>query len=206
MHDESPSGAIELVCDKIGTLIGCGGVTRLLDTEIGETPRVRGIESKEDWQEYIETVERNGNILEKLCDELNVDALHLVATVKSLKKSKVKRQSSSGIKEAHRGTAEMDLSGTGNCIDWTDFICNTKCIAEQVAIENQHAHLFYNEALQKVREAIEEQSLRDRPEKIGPVLYAAFEGASPTERDWIRGGIVTKAVLNFRRPVEALEE
>ncbi|VDO10648.1 unnamed protein product [Haemonchus placei] len=53
-------------------------------------PRVRGIGSKEDWQEYIKTMERDGNILEKLCDELNVDALQLVATVKSLKKSTMK--------------------------------------------------------------------------------------------------------------------
>ncbi|XGW10312.1 hypothetical protein V3C99_012081 [Haemonchus contortus] len=93
----------------------------------------------------------------------------------------------------------------GRCIDWTDFICNSKCIAEHTAIENQHVHWSYNEALQKVREEIEEQSLRDRPKKMGPVLYAAFEGASPMERNGIRGGIVTKVVLNFKRLVEILK-
>ncbi|VDO46610.1 unnamed protein product [Haemonchus placei] len=97
-------------------------------------------------------------------------------------------------------------SAYGRCTDWTDFICNTKRIAEHTAIENQHVHHSYNEALQKVREEIEEQSLRDRSKKIGSVLYAAFEGASPMKKDGIRGGIVTKVVLNFKRLVEVLEE
>uniref|UniRef100_A0A158QNJ8 Clr5 domain-containing protein n=1 Tax=Haemonchus placei TaxID=6290 RepID=A0A158QNJ8_HAEPC len=63
-------------------------------------PRVRA--SKEDWQECIETMGRDGNIVEKLRDELNVDALQLVATMKSLKKSTIERQSGSGIKEEAR--------------------------------------------------------------------------------------------------------
>ncbi|XGW16349.1 hypothetical protein V3C99_001648 [Haemonchus contortus] len=40
----------------------------------------------------------------------------LVATVKSLKKPILERQSVSGIKEAHKCTAEMDHNGTDNCI------------------------------------------------------------------------------------------
>ncbi|KAK5970973.1 hypothetical protein GCK32_022728, partial [Trichostrongylus colubriformis] len=85
----------------------------------------------------------------------------------------------------------------GRCIDWTDFICNTRSIAEHTTMENQHVHRSYSEALKKLRLEIEEQSARERPKKTGPVLYATFEGANPMERDGVRGGIVTKVVRDF---------
>ncbi|KAK5984947.1 hypothetical protein GCK32_022767 [Trichostrongylus colubriformis] len=94
----------------------------------------------------------------------------------------------------------------GGCIDRTDFICNTRSIAEHTTIENQHVHRSYSEALEKLRSEIEEQSARERLKKMGPVLYATFEGANPMERDVIRGGIVTKVVEDFDHLAKVLEE
>ncbi|VDL65430.1 unnamed protein product, partial [Nippostrongylus brasiliensis] len=94
----------------------------------------------------------------------------------------------------------------GRCVDWTEFLCNTKHIAEHTPIENQDIRRSYDEALQKIREEIEEQTVRSRPRKSGPVGYATFEGANPMERDGVRGGVVTRVVSSFERLIEVLEE
>ncbi|KAK6025948.1 hypothetical protein OSTOST_08136 [Ostertagia ostertagi] len=93
----------------------------------------------------------------------------------------------------------------GKCIEWTDIICNAKSIAEHTSIENHQVHRSYSEALQKLREEIDEQVVRERPRKTGPVLFAAFEGANPMEKDGVRSGILTKVIHGWDRLVEVLE-
>uniref|UniRef100_A0A7I5E5B3 RNA-directed DNA polymerase n=1 Tax=Haemonchus contortus TaxID=6289 RepID=A0A7I5E5B3_HAECO len=92
------------------------------------------------------------------------------------------------------------------CIDWTDFICNTKEIADHSIIENQDVRHVYTEALRKLREDIEERSVKEEQPKKGPVLYVSFEGANPMERDGVRGGIVTKVVQGFDHLVRILQD
>uniref|UniRef100_A0A7I4Y522 CCHC-type domain-containing protein n=1 Tax=Haemonchus contortus TaxID=6289 RepID=A0A7I4Y522_HAECO len=91
-------------------------------------------------------------------------------------------------------------------IDWTDFICNTKEIADHSIIENQDVRHVYTEALRKLREDIEERSVKEEQPKKGPVLYTSFEGANPMERDGVRAGIVTKVVQGFDHLVRILED
>uniref|UniRef100_A0A7I4YX46 RT_RNaseH domain-containing protein n=1 Tax=Haemonchus contortus TaxID=6289 RepID=A0A7I4YX46_HAECO len=83
---------------------------------------------------------------------------------------------------------------------------NTKEIADHSIIENQDVRHAYSEALRKLREDIEERSVKEEQPKKGPVLYASFEGANPMERDGVRGGIATKVVQGFDHLVRILED
>ncbi|RCN29073.1 zinc knuckle, partial [Ancylostoma caninum] len=48
--------------------------------------RERGIESAEDWIHYLETIERDGELVAKVCDILDVSMFQMVDTVKNMKK------------------------------------------------------------------------------------------------------------------------
>ncbi|KHJ90617.1 hypothetical protein OESDEN_09537 [Oesophagostomum dentatum] len=43
------------------------------------TLQERGVKEKDDWREYLETMERDGDIVAKLSDILNISVLHTVA-------------------------------------------------------------------------------------------------------------------------------
>ncbi|KAK6025949.1 hypothetical protein OSTOST_08137 [Ostertagia ostertagi] len=86
-HEERLGQEIESVEDMVTTLIVCCGASYALDKEIGLTLRERGIKSRKEWQDYIDTMKRDGSILSELCEELNVDTSQIVPSVKGLKKS-----------------------------------------------------------------------------------------------------------------------
>ncbi|KAK6053370.1 hypothetical protein COOONC_09125 [Cooperia oncophora] len=84
-YERSLRQELEKVSKKLEDLVRRCSLSRILGKEIAEVVTIRGIESSEDWEEYVETTERDGNILAQLCDELNVNPLQVVSTVKGLK-------------------------------------------------------------------------------------------------------------------------
>ncbi|KIH61435.1 hypothetical protein ANCDUO_08296 [Ancylostoma duodenale] len=92
------------------------------------------------------------------------------------------------------------------CIDWTEFVCNTKKIVEHAPIDGNYFDTSYDEALRSVREEMERDAVKARPEKNGPVGYLAGEGALALEKDGMRGEILTRMALTFDKVLEILEE
>ncbi|KIH66496.1 hypothetical protein ANCDUO_03173 [Ancylostoma duodenale] len=92
------------------------------------------------------------------------------------------------------------------CIDWTDFLCNTKAITQHVAIDCHYFDSSYDEALKALRVELEEESERSRPKKTGPMSHAAGARAMLLEKDGQRGAIVTKVVASFDKLLQILEE
>ncbi|EYB86338.1 hypothetical protein Y032_0281g1262 [Ancylostoma ceylanicum] len=92
------------------------------------------------------------------------------------------------------------------CIDWTDFIANTKKIVKHAPVEGHYFDSSYDEALRMVRNELDEEAARNRPQKTGPVGFMAGEGALALERDGQRGDILVKMATTFDRVLEVLEE
>lgn len=92
------------------------------------------------------------------------------------------------------------------CIDWTDFISNTRSIAQHAPIQGRYFEESYNEALRAVRQELSDDEIKSRPQKEGPVGYLAGEGALALEKDGQKGDIVTKMATTFERLLEVLEE
>ncbi|EYC04425.1 hypothetical protein Y032_0088g2197 [Ancylostoma ceylanicum] len=92
------------------------------------------------------------------------------------------------------------------CINWTDFIANTKKIVKHAPVEGYYFESSYNEALRMIRNDLEEESVRRRPQKSGPVGFVASEGALALESDGQRGDILVKMATTFDRVLEVLEE
>ncbi|XGW04098.1 hypothetical protein V3C99_015331, partial [Haemonchus contortus] len=69
----------------------------------------RGIESCEEWHEYINTMERDGEVLAGICEMLNTDVLQVKRNVASLQR------------EAGRKDEAMEVQ---DAFDWTD-ICRS---------------------------------------------------------------------------------
>ncbi|KAK6017749.1 zinc knuckle [Ostertagia ostertagi] len=49
----------------------------LLEKEITETLKQRGIESVEDWREYVRTMEQDGEVMTEICEVLRTDVRHV---------------------------------------------------------------------------------------------------------------------------------
>ncbi|EYC32035.1 hypothetical protein Y032_0003g1364 [Ancylostoma ceylanicum] len=92
------------------------------------------------------------------------------------------------------------------CIDWTDFIANTKKIVKHAPVEGHYFDSSYDEALRMVRNELDDEAARNRPQKTGPVGFIAGEGALALERDGQRGDILVKMATTFDRVLEVLEE
>ncbi|KAK5975507.1 hypothetical protein GCK32_005971 [Trichostrongylus colubriformis] len=61
------------------------GIPRDLEQEIIKIVRQKGIESREDWSEYIGTMERDGEVLTEICDLLNTDVLQVKRKIAEMK-------------------------------------------------------------------------------------------------------------------------
>ncbi|VDO18880.1 unnamed protein product [Heligmosomoides polygyrus] len=53
--------------------------------------------------------------------------------------------------------------------DWTDFISNTRSIAQHAPIQGRYFEESYNEALRAVRQELSNDEIKSRPQKEGPV-------------------------------------
>ncbi|EYB99735.1 hypothetical protein Y032_0120g912 [Ancylostoma ceylanicum] len=114
-HFESLKREIDVVCSKVERLKANCQLTRVLHGELFKVLSERGIESEEDWAQYVSTIERDGDMLAELCDILNTDMLQIVDVVKD---TKARAESC----EAGRNgnvAQEPALDAIKNGADWT---------------------------------------------------------------------------------------
>ncbi|KAK6022583.1 zinc knuckle [Ostertagia ostertagi] len=81
----------------------------LLVREIAKTLSQRGIESVEDWREYVRTMEQDGEVMGEICDMLNTDVLQVKREIMALQegqKSQVASGESQGRVNPHGGRLE----------------------------------------------------------------------------------------------------
>ncbi|EYC16539.1 hypothetical protein Y032_0033g2710 [Ancylostoma ceylanicum] len=84
-HFENLKREIDVVCSKVERLKANCQLTRVLHGKLFKVLSERGIESEEDWAQYVRTLERDGDMLAELCDILNTDMLQIVDVVKDTK-------------------------------------------------------------------------------------------------------------------------
>ncbi|VDL67206.1 unnamed protein product, partial [Nippostrongylus brasiliensis] len=105
-----------------------------------------------------------------------------------------------------RALKEVLKMAYNKCIDWTDFISYTRRINQHAPIQSHYFEKSYNEALRIVWQELNDDEIRSRPQKQGPVGYIAGEGAAALEKDGQKGDIVTKVATSFERLLEVMEE
>ncbi|KIH55035.1 hypothetical protein ANCDUO_14816 [Ancylostoma duodenale] len=92
------------------------------------------------------------------------------------------------------------------CTAWTEFVCENEGIKKHENVEKSVVEKMYDAALQALKEDLEEETKQARPEKDGPLGFAAPESASALENDGTKGGIHTAVVRNFMESREKPNE
>ncbi|VDO24945.1 unnamed protein product [Haemonchus placei] len=90
-HAEIVRREVDKICEEVEMLASNCKTTTVIKREIFEVLHIRGIETEEDWEQYICTIEKDGEILSTVCEELNTDALQVVKVAKELKKADAPR-------------------------------------------------------------------------------------------------------------------
>ncbi|KIH67725.1 hypothetical protein ANCDUO_01944 [Ancylostoma duodenale] len=97
MHEKFVSEEMGKVCDRLRDLGSRFRTTQMLEAEITGTVRERDIETSDEWHEYVETMERDGAIIARLCQLLNVNPLQVTSAVKeSMKAAENKEEKPEG--------------------------------------------------------------------------------------------------------------
>ncbi|RCN35876.1 hypothetical protein ANCCAN_18249, partial [Ancylostoma caninum] len=114
-HFETLKREIDVVCSKVERLeVNCR-MTRVLHEKLFESLNDRGIESKEDWAQYMSTIERDGEMLAELCDILGTDMLQIMDAVKDIKA----KAESAGAGRNGKTTLEMVQDTVESGANWT---------------------------------------------------------------------------------------
>ncbi|KIH48359.1 hypothetical protein ANCDUO_21573, partial [Ancylostoma duodenale] len=86
-HNESVFNKIDGVCARVKELMERCRLTQVLQGDLCRTLEQRGIDSEQEWEQYIATVEKDGELVSHLCDILNTDVLLIVNVVKHVKQN-----------------------------------------------------------------------------------------------------------------------
>ncbi|EYB96270.1 hypothetical protein Y032_0152g2897 [Ancylostoma ceylanicum] len=92
------------------------------------------------------------------------------------------------------------------CASWTQFVCENEGINEHEKVEKFVVEKMYDAALQALKKDLDEEIKQTRPQKDGPLGFAAPEWASTLEKDGMKGGIHTVVVRSFKELREKLNE
>ncbi|EYC32619.1 hypothetical protein Y032_0003g1696 [Ancylostoma ceylanicum] len=84
-HFESLSKRIEVVCMKVKSLRENCKLMCVLHESVHKALEQSGIESKQEWEEYLSTIERDGELLAEVCSILDTDMLQVVKVVRQVK-------------------------------------------------------------------------------------------------------------------------
>ncbi|KAK6024418.1 zinc knuckle [Ostertagia ostertagi] len=87
-----------------------GGMSHELENEVSKVLAQRGIETCEEWDEYIKTMERDGEVLAGICEMLNTDVLQVKKHVASLQLEAVRKDEAM---EVQGRTVEASAVGEG---------------------------------------------------------------------------------------------
>ncbi|EYB81229.1 hypothetical protein Y032_0389g528 [Ancylostoma ceylanicum] len=60
-------------------------VMRVLHGSVGNALQQRGTDSEQEWEQYLATIERDGELLAEICEILNTDVLQIVKVVRQVK-------------------------------------------------------------------------------------------------------------------------
>ncbi|KHJ96328.1 zinc knuckle [Oesophagostomum dentatum] len=84
-HNEWVSSMLEEMGVKIKRLMHNSKAIRVLHGSIAKILEERFIETEQEWEQYICTMERDGEVLPQLCNLLNTDMLQIVNVVNNIK-------------------------------------------------------------------------------------------------------------------------
>ncbi|KHJ97255.1 zinc knuckle [Oesophagostomum dentatum] len=84
-HSELVKREVEAVCARMERLKANCQNTRVLHETISRVLSERGIETEQDWMEYVRTTERDEDVLADICEVLETDMLQVVQAVRDLK-------------------------------------------------------------------------------------------------------------------------
>ncbi|EYB97728.1 hypothetical protein Y032_0138g2082 [Ancylostoma ceylanicum] len=129
----------------------------------------------------------------------------------------------SKIKYFRKGTVSLDETALKyvlkvayeRCVDWTEFITSTPRIQKHQRVEETAFVGMYDEALRDLKQEMEKEDRRNRPQKKGPIGYATIASGRVLEKDNIRvdkndndnsGTIITKAIVTFEEMEHTLCE
>ncbi|RCN29300.1 hypothetical protein ANCCAN_24945, partial [Ancylostoma caninum] len=127
-HFETLKREIDVVCSKVEKLEANCRVRRVLHEKLFESLNDRGIDSKEDWAQYMSTIERDGEMLAELCDILGTDMLQIMDVVKDIKaKAKSAEAGRNG-----KATREMVQDTVESGADWTVLRARMEAMCEDI--------------------------------------------------------------------------
>ncbi|VDO68661.1 unnamed protein product [Heligmosomoides polygyrus] len=92
------------------------------------------------------------------------------------------------------------------CTDWTEFICTNNRISKHPPIDDMCVLDFFQVAFEELKRDLKEESRKARPQKQGPVGFAAPETAALIEKDGPRSGLITKVVVSYANLRDTLTE
>ncbi|EYC41411.1 hypothetical protein Y032_0569g65 [Ancylostoma ceylanicum] len=83
--NESLSKRIGELVQRVSSLKENCKVVRILHGSVANALQQRGIDSEQEWEQYLATIERDGELLAEICEILNTDVLQIVKVVRQVK-------------------------------------------------------------------------------------------------------------------------
>uniref|UniRef100_A0A7I4YVL6 Biogenesis of lysosome-related organelles complex 1 subunit 1 n=1 Tax=Haemonchus contortus TaxID=6289 RepID=A0A7I4YVL6_HAECO len=91
MNDRSVEQQVQNACETLETLERGMKSYLTFGKELTDSSQKRGIESLEDWHDFLKVVERDGDLLAEICNMLNTDVLQVRDVVGEIQKLQEKQ-------------------------------------------------------------------------------------------------------------------